>query len=75
MRKDYENAMKKIQDFDMRAKRKQQQGKGDDGAPLSESRDIAELKKSPPAVMPRPGSRGNPLAPIKQNTLVLAKPE
>lgn len=71
LRRDFDNAVKKLQDYEARQKRKLQNK--EDGQ-LSESRDNISSKKGA-AVVPRPGSRGNPLAPIKSNALVPMKLE
>lgn len=69
LRRDFENASKKVLDYENRQKRKLQQK--EDGQ-LSDSRDnVGTVKKASP-VVPRPGSRGNPLAPIKSTALVPA---
>lgn len=67
LRRDFETTTRKLQEHENRAKKKLEDK--EKGMISSESRDVDQGPRKN-GLVPRPGSRGNPLAPIKSNALV-----
>lgn len=75
LRRDYELATKRLADYELRKnKRLGVKGSTEDQEPNSDSRDGRPSSgRAALNSIGRPGSRGNPLAPIRETRLIVAK--